>query len=179
MSRQQQGKDYEHDLCTEIALKTDGTLLPIPAGYSGNHTYALDQRIDAPDIMIDDGQAVHCIELKNKGRGKDAVSFMYDEEERSKDDIYGLVNFCKLYPRPCYPYLGVRFSNRQLILTKLFVDAKNKQKLLKTAELHCPVESKITRADNFRVYKPDTDEWPSASKGSDSQHILDTIRFNL
>lgn len=173
MSKQKRGREYELELCHDVFDATNGDLYPIPPGYSGNHDPP------APDVLIDDGDAVHAFELKRKSTGQEAISFTYDPDERSKDDIAGLVAFCEAYPRPTYPYLGVRFSHRQLVCTKLYMDADTPRDMLNSGVQTCPVDAKVTRANNVRVYKPEPGAWPSASDGDDASHVLDRIGYRL
>lgn len=165
----QKGNDYEHTLGDLVYDRTDGMLVPMAAGYTSRHG-------DPVDLLVDDGEAVHCFELKRTKH--DAFSFIYDKG--GNDDIYGLMKFCHDYPRKTYPYLGIRFNSRQLILIKLWVnDVGSVDDTLQTAVQACPVPSKQTHKNNLRVYKPDTDEWSSQQKGDDAQYLLESIGFTL
>jgi len=166
---QPKGRAYEMDLCTELYERTGGTILPIPAGYSGNHN------IPSADIVIDDGQKVHAIELKKTSA--DRKSLYYDPEDTERDDLNQLLEFARDYPRTVCPYFGVRFDRRQLILAKFWLGAPNDMIALRSAVNTTPVDVRLTAAGNISVHKPDTETWPSASSGSDVEYILDTIGY--
>lgn len=164
------GRNYEHDLTNLVGDATDGELVPLAAGYNSDLSRDV-------DMLIDDGEAVHVFELKKTS--KDAYTLHWDEDDRQKDDLYGLIRFCVEYPRPTYPYVGVRFDNRQLALTKTYVGHwPDQEQLLRVASELSPIESKVTRAGNLRFYKPPSSEWTTQSLDQhDAQHVLDTIGY--
>ena len=165
------GTTYEHNLADYVAEATDGELIPLGTGYNSQHA-------EAVDLIIDDGHAVHAIELKRTAQ--DAYTLHWDDEDYQKDDIYNLCKFCVEYPRPTYPYLGVRFNRKQLSLTKLYLNAFPEQdELLEKAVTLAPTEASVTRENNLRYYQPDS-EWPSTNLDeNDAQHVLDTIGYQL
>ncbi len=169
MSHQKRGKEYETDLSKDIYEETDGELLPEPIGYSGNHN------IPAPDIRIDDGTKVHAFELKRIT--KDRTSVNYEPTNRQKDDLHQLIQYARQYPRTVVPYVGVRFTQRQLLIAKLWLGAPNDQAVVRSATKTAPTDVRLTRANNLSFHKPDTDEWPSAQKGNDAQYLLETIGY--
>lgn len=176
MSQQQRGNDYEHTLSSDIYTYTNGELIPLGAGYNTVHGSPI-------DMLIDDGHAVHVFELKTTSQ--DAYTLTWDPEEYQEDDIYYMMKFCKEYPRPTYPYIGMRFNNRQLALTKLYMnDYPDMREVLDDAKLMSPIEAKTNEAgvkeNNIRFYKPETGEWPGTNlEEKDVQHVLDTINFTL
>lgn len=177
MSYQQSGLNFEHELANDVFDETDHELLPMRAGYSGN------QKIPAPDILIEDGWKCHFIEVRKKKQGKNSCTFEYDTDPEERDDIWDLLHAAHLYPRTTTASVGVKFANRQFILTKLYPIAPDKQQtVLQNAVTTCPVEAIISRSDNLVVRKPNTDlsdaDWPSAQKGNDAQAVLDSIDYS-
>lgn len=173
MSLQKAGKQYEVDLANEIYERTKGELVPIPVGFSGNHD------IPSPDIMIFDGTKFHAFELKRTT--KDRFSVMYDDEDGA-DDISQLLEFAKKHPGIVVPHVGVRFTQRQLILCQLWGES-NEERMLDSATMTCPTEVKITRADNLSFTKPPTrtqdpdNGWKSARAGDDVGYLLRMIGY--
>lgn len=165
----QKGRDYEHQLINDIYDASDGSVVPVPPGYSGNH------RIPAPDLIINDGMVAHAIELKRTKRDRQTF---YCDTERQKDDIQQLVRFSQEYAPPTYPYVGVRFNRRQLILIKLLANEDgNWEKMLDQAVVMSPVEAKVTHKQNLSIPKPASGEWPTASSGDDAEYVLDEIGY--
>lgn len=163
------GKNYETELCSAVFDETNGELIPEPIGYSGNH------RLPAPDIHIDDGAKIHAIELKRTKN--DRQSIYYGPEEGEKDDLDQLLTYADKHPRIVVPYVGVRFNNRQLLMTKLWAGAPNDLATVRSATNLAPTTVKFTRANNLSIPKPDIDDWPSANAGDDAKHILETIGY--
>lgn len=167
------GRTYEHHLGDIVADATNGELIPLGTGYNSQHS-------EAVDLIIDDGYAVHALELKRTS--KDAYTLHWDEDDYQKDDLYNMCKFCVNYPRPTYPYVGVRFNNRQLALTKLYInDWPEQDDLLSDAVTLAPIDAKVTRADNLRFYRPESGSgWQSENLDQfDAQHVLDTIGWQL
>lgn len=169
MSLQKRGKSYETELCSEIYEASNGELFPEPIGYSGNHG------IPAPDIRIDDGSKIHAFEIKRTT--DDRKSVYYDRDDPARDDIYQLIRYAEKYPRTVVPYVGVRFTNRQLILAKLWIGGPNDLTALRSATKTAPTDVRLTSADNLSFHKPSTSEWPSAQKGNDAEYVLETIGY--
>lgn len=164
------GREYEHNLADFVVEATDGELIPLATGYNSQYSQAV-------DMIIDDGEAVHVFELKRTS--KDAYSLYWDESSVQKDDIYRLLRFCIDYPRPAYPYVGVRFDRKQLTIAKLFIeDFPDQKKALENAVSMSKTKTGVTRDGNLRFYKPD--DWPSTNLDvRDAQHVLDTIGYRL
>lgn len=164
----QKGQKYEHDLADEIVEATDGELLPLGAGYTSRHA-------SPADLIIDDGEAVHVLEIKNTST--DAYTFHWEPDDYQKDDLYNMMKFCVNYPRPAYPYWAVNFNNRQLAIGKLYInDFPDTDAVLDSAVSLSPIEAKRTRADNLRVYKPESDDW-TTKHIDDAQAVLDAIGY--
>jgi Holliday junction resolvase len=167
---QDKGRAQETQLCKKIYERTDGDLLPMPAGYSGNHG------IPSADILIDDGTKIHAFELKRTGRER--LSVRHDPDNTKRDDVHQLIQFSKEYPRTVAPYLGIRFDRRQIICSKLWTEGPNDMIALTSAVNTTPTDDRLTDAGNLSYHKPKADEWPSASSGDDVSHILNTINYN-
>lgn len=165
------GREYEHHLGDIVADATNGELIPLGTGYNSQHS-------ESVDLLIDDGYAVHAIELKRTS--KDGYTFFWDEDDYQKDDLYNLCKFCVQYPRPTYPYTGVRFNNRQLALTKLYLNEyPERDELIDAAVKTAPIPAKRTRANNLRFNKPESG-WPSTNLDQqDAQHVLDAIAYQF
>lgn len=177
MSYQQRALSYEHELANDVFDATNKELLPMRAGYSGN------QKIPAPDLLIEDGWKCHFIEVKKRKQGKNSCTFEYDTDPDERDDIWDLLRAAYLYPRTTTASVGVKFANRQLILTSLYpIDPNKQDTVLQNAVISCPVEAIVSRSDNLVVRKPNTDlsdaDWPSARKGDDAQAVLDAIDYS-
>lgn len=169
MGAQKRGIQYENDICSGIYTRTGGDLIPERMGYSGNGV------VPAPDVRIDDGTKVHAIELKKTKQ--DRISINYEPNDRQKDDLHQLIEYARNYPRTVVPYVGVRFRNRQLILTKLWLGAPNDETIIRSATKTGPTDVRLTNANNLSFHKPSTDEWPSQSKGDDVDYLLETIGY--
>lgn len=163
------GREYEHHLADIVASSTNGELIPLGTGYNSQYS-------EAVDMIIDDGRAVHAFELKRTGQ--DAYTMYWSEDDYQKDDLYQLCKFCQNYPRPTYPYSGVRFDNRQLTLTKLYInDWPDQDETLDTAVQTTKTSVNHTPSGNLRYHKPDTD-WPGRNLDDhDGQHVLDRIGY--
>lgn len=170
------GISFEHSIANGVYRRTGNRLLPQRDGYSGNGA------VPSADIVIEDGETVHAIELKNTSRN--SQTFEYDPEpDVLSDDIAQLFEFMEQYPRTVCGYLGVKFPNRQLILAKVWADGATP---LEDIVATCPVDAVVTRADNVSIRKPPTtvqakaDEtgWPSAQAGNDIDYLLNTIGYD-
>jgi len=165
------GRDYEHGLARDVTAQTDGQLFPLGGGYNGAPSWDV-------DMLIDDGEAVHVFELKRTSQ--DAYTLYWDQDNRDDDDLYGLCKFCYNYPRPTYPYAGVRFNNRELCISKLFIEHwPDRDDILDSAVQTVPGDDTVgvTRADNLRFRR--TDDITSQSSGSDVQAVLDAIGYQF
>lgn len=165
------GTRYEHELANGVSDATDGELIPLGSGYNGATAWDV-------DMLIDDGEAVHVFELKRTS--KDAYTMYWDEEDRQKDDLYGLFKFCTNYPRPAFPYTGVRFSRKEILIAKPFIkEWPDQDALLESAVMTSPANGavSVTHEDNLRFKK--TDGITSQTKGNDVQAVLDAISYVL
>lgn len=175
MTDTKKGVKYEHGLAGTVVDRTDGRVAAFGSGYSSLDTSPV-------DMAIDDGQVMHCFELKRTKN--DAYTLNWDADDYQRDDLYNLLKFCKQYPRPAYAYAGVRFNNRQLVTTRFWLDDwpdRNATLDRATQLVSADVRHDTGRvaADSLRFYKPETDSWPSAQQGDDAQHILDRIGFTV
>lgn len=170
---QKAGKDYEIQIATAVYNETDGDLVPIPAGFSGNH------KIPSPDVLLFDGTKFHAFEFKRTT--KDRYSVLYDPDG-GDDDISQLLTFAQEHPGIVVPHIGIRFTQRQLILCQLWGES-DEERMLDAAVMTCPTEAKVTRSDNLSFQKPPTraqdraNGWPSARSGDDVQYVLEEIGY--
>jgi hypothetical protein len=166
------GRKYEHAISRDVAAATSGDLMPLGGGFNGQTAWDV-------DMLIDDGEAVHVFELKRTKQ--DAYTLHWDEDNRDKDDLYGLCKFCYNYPRPAYPYAAVRFNQKQLVATKLFIEKwPDKDELLESAVMTDPTDAvSVTHANNLRFRKEGLGtDWPASDlEQHDAQHVLDTIGY--
>lgn len=163
------GKRFETSLCSDIYDETGGTVIAEPIGYSGNHN------VPAPDIRIDDGTKVHAIELKTTD--SDRVSVTYDPTDRARDDIAQLLEYAHTYPRTVAPYIGIKFTHRQLLLAKLWLGAPNDQVAVRSATKTVPTDVRYTYKGNLSFHRPDTNDWPSEQAGDNVDYLLRTIGY--
>lgn len=164
------GVRYEHDLADDIREATGEELVPLGAGYTSIHGSPM-------DLLVDDGEAVHVFELKDISG--DAFTLNWEPDDYQKDDLYYLCKFCVNYPRPTYPYYGVRFNNRQIVVGKMYLENfPEGDEVIDDAVKLCPVESKYTRAGNLRIYKPSCDVW-TCQDIDDAQAVLDAIGYTI
>lgn len=166
------GRDYEHKLARIVGESTNGELIPLSSGYNADGSRDV-------DLLIDDGEAVHVFELKRTSQ--DAYTLYWDEDTVQNDDLYGLCRFAREYPRPTYPYAGVRFNRNALAITKLYInDYPDQEQLLDNAVTMSPTETVHTGHGNLRFKEPTQDEWPRTDLDEhDAQHILDAIGYSL
>jgi len=165
---QRQGLDYEHEMANGIYYETGGSLFPLRVGWSGNN------KIPAPDVFVDDGTKAHAFEFKRTSQDRISITIDYGDEN---DDLSELIQFARDYPRTCCAYLGVRFTHRQLVLLKFWLDSPGPTALLESAVTTSPIDVRVTRAGNLSIHRPDTDEWPSAGSGDDVEYLLEKIGY--
>lgn len=176
-SQQKAGFDYEHEIANGVYETTEHDISPLRVGYSGN------QSIPLPDVVIDDGTKIHAFEFKRTSDDRISVTFEEDNigEPNPDDDLSQLLTFAEQYPRTVCPYIGVRFTNRQLILAKLWQEAPDYKSVLRSAVQTCPTDARLTRADNLSFHKPNSErsdaDWPSARQGDDIEYLLETIDY--
>lgn len=173
MSKQQAGLNYEHEIANGVYRATDGRLLPLRVGWSGN------QSVPSPDVVLDAGDKVHAFELKRTTQ--DRISITHDSED-GDDDITELLTFAHDYPRTVVPTVGIRFTNRQLVFLRIW-PTDNAGKLVESVVGTAPIDASVTHKGNISVHRPPTtaeatkDEkgWPSATDGDDISYVLDYI----
>jgi Holliday junction resolvase - archaeal type len=165
MGASKRGLNYEHRIANGIYLRTE--IPALRSGYSGN------QLVPSPDIVIDDGEKLHAIELKTTSEGRTSLTWEADDEEN--DDISGLLEFTRDCPRTVCPYLGVKFNHRQLSLAKGWPMADDTAVLLETFAGTAPTDVRLTNNLNLSWHKPDTDEWLSQQKGDDIKYICEVL----
>ena len=170
------GLRFEHELASDIYEASENTILPIRAGWSGN------QKVPAPDLLINDGVVAHALELK---KTSDDTSCIVPRE-----DIKDIVGFAVEYPQQTYPYLGIKFSYYQLALIPLYtggttssIEDVDWDEILENAVQLSPLEASVTRKGNLSVRKPESgDEWPSVYSEEyydlrDADYVLEALQI--
>lgn len=170
---QRRGLNYEHEMANGIYERTHGKLFPLRVAWSGNGN------IPAPDVFVDDGKKGHAFEFKRTTQ--DRISLTYNPDDDEPDDLSDLITFAQNYPRTCCAYIGVRFTHRQLLLAKIWLQAPDPLAMLESAVTMCPVDASVTYAGNLSIQKPDSDlsdaKWASAQVGDDVEYLLATIGY--
>lgn len=165
------GYDYENQLVNDLFELSDGTIIPVPAGYSGNHG------IPSPDILIPFGGALAAAECKTSGRDNSIII----EPEDIRQLRYWTMKMSEV---PVYPYLFIKFrgSSPRLVYVTRLTRLSNPQKAFENEVERCPFDAKVTRTGNLSFRKPPLDVWPSTRGGDgpnglkDAYHILETMR---
>lgn len=171
MTSQKTGLRFEHKLKNNIFELSDGNIIPLRGGWSGNDA------IPMPDLLVPFGGALCAFEIATT---KDETSLII-EPEKVQDIRYWTLRMSEV---PVYPYLGIKFKgnkSRLLYVTRLH-RISNIQKAFENEVEKCPFDAKVTRSGNLSFRKPDTDEWYSTRAGDgprgkrDAYKLLETLR---
>jgi Holliday junction resolvase len=170
MSSQKQGLQYEHDLASDVFELTDGRVIPVRAGWSGN------QAPPMPDLLIPFGGVLIAMEVKST---KNPDSIIVEPEDL--DDIrYWTLKMSEV---PVYPALGIKFRGRQnrLLYVSILERVSDLSVAFERASEECPFDTKVTRSGNLSFRHPDTDNWPGTAGGNgpkgkrDAYQLLRTL----
>jgi len=168
MSRQKRGLDYEHKLAAGIFELSEGKIIPIRSGYSGN------QSVPSPDLLIPFGGALAAVEAKTTSSDTSLII----EPEDIEDIAFWALRMSEV---PTYPYLAIKFNRRVVYVTRLTRVSNTKKCFEKEVE-KCPFDATVTKTGNLSFRKPDTDEWSSV-KGADGPNgkkdahmVLESLR---
>jgi len=96
MSRQKAGLRKEHDLAREIYETSDGKVIPLRAGWSGNSSPPL------PDLLIPYKGSLRAVEVKTSSQKRMVV-----DSEDLEDVLHWGMDMNEV---PTYPYLTVKFT---------------------------------------------------------------------
>lgn len=171
MSRQSRGLQYEHELAGDIFELSNGKIIPLRSGWSGN------QSLPSPDLLVPFGGALIAMEIKTTS---DDTSLIVEEEDVA-DIRYWTLRMSEV---PVYPMLGIKFagrSNRLIYPTRLTRISKPSRAFELETE-RCPFDAKITRTGNLSFRKPDLEQWPSTRGGDgpkgmrDAHKVIETLR---
>jgi Holliday junction resolvase len=155
-------KQWENDMAKEIYRATDDHIKTYTCGYSGNNAFP------QPDILITDVSMNHGAELK----GPIQSDVCYVDE----NDIEQLLD-CQNSNTAVY--LVVKFSRREPIVMRYFEKLTGKQHRnadeyndMSPAEKFAVLapnctNARVTSAGTLALDKPSTDDWPSATEGSE------------
>lgn len=139
MSRQSRGLQKEHDIAREIYEVTDGSIIPVRAGYSGNSAVPL------PDLLIPVAGSLRAIELKTSSQNRFSVK---------PGDVEQVVNWSMdMTEVATYPYLSVKFSNYEVYTGRLAFPW-DIQKSFEAWTEDAPLVANVTSAGNLSVHNP-------------------------
>jgi Holliday junction resolvase len=166
MNSQRQGLNYEHTLASDVFELTDGRVIPVRAGWSGN------QAPPMPDLLIPFGGVLIAVEIKSS---KNPDSIIVEPEDLADIRYWTL----KMSEVPVYPYLSIKWRGRQnrlLYPTRL----ERVGKLEKSFEYEadsCPFDCTVTRTGNISFRHPNTGNWPGTAGGNGPAGKRDAYRL--
>lgn len=154
MTSQRRGLNYEHELASDVFELTDGRVIPVRAGWSGN------QAPPMPDLLIPFGGALIAMEIKST---KNPDSIIVEPEDLEDIQYWTL----KMSEVPVYPALGIKFRGRQnrLLYVSFLERVSDLSVAFERAAEECPFDAKVTRSGNLSFRHPDTDNWPGTAGG--------------
>lgn len=139
MSRQRAGLQKEHDIAREIFEITNGTIIPVRAGYSGNSAVPL------PDLLVPVSGSLRAIELKTSSQNRFSVK---------PEDVEQVVDWSMdMTEVPTYPYLSVKFSNYEVYTGRLAFPWDVERSFEAWAE-DTPFVANVTDSGNLSVHNP-------------------------
>lgn len=148
---------WENLKAKEIYRKTGPEIRTYRCGYSGSNA------MPQPDVLLTTPTNNYAIEMK----GPIATDYCSVEE----DDIDQLVECTNSYTTAA---LVIKFQRREALVVRFFDKASGIDEYddLSPAEKFAALipqefDPRVTDSGTLRVTKPDTDEWPSATAGSD------------
>lgn len=139
MSRQSRGLQKEHDIAKEIFRITNGSIIPVRAGYSGNSAVPL------PDLLVPVAGSLRSIELKTSSQKRFSVN---------PEDVEQVVNWSmEMTEIPTYPYLSVKFSNYEVWTGRLSFPW-DIQRSFEAWAADTPLVANVTDSGNLSVHNP-------------------------
>lgn len=155
MSRQKAGLRFDHDVAREIYNATDGSVMPLRAGWSGN------QSIPSPDLLVPLDGSLRALELKTSSQDRLVVS---------QDDVEQILTWSMdMNEVPAYPYIVIKFTYYEPVTMRLPAPWDVEKSFEYIAE-NTALESRTTRSGNISFGHPseyDSDV-PSAASGENS-----------
>jgi len=139
MSRQSRGLQKEHDIAREIFEVTDGSIIPVRAGYSGNSAVPL------PDLLIPVAGSLRAIELKTSSQSRFSVT---------PEAVEQVVNWSMdMTEVATYPYLSLKFSNYEVYTGRLAFPWDIHKSFEAWAE-DAPLVANVTSSGNLSIHNP-------------------------
>lgn len=139
MSRQKAGLRLEHDIASEVVELTDGTIIPIRAGWSGNGSPPL------PDLLIPYRGSLRAVELKSSSQRRMTVE---------PDDVSDICHWAQdMTEVAAYPYLSVKFTHYELYTAPLRKPWDVQQSFVQYAN-ECPFDANVTDSGNLTLGHP-------------------------
>lgn len=139
MSRQSRGLQKEHDIAKEIFNITNGSIIPVRAGYSGNSAVPL------PDLLIPVAGSLRAVELKTSSQERFSIK---------PEDVEQVVEWSMdMTEVPTYPYLSVKFSNYETYTGRLAFPwdiARSFEAWVEDA----PLKANVTNSGYISVHNP-------------------------
>jgi Holliday junction resolvase len=140
MSRQKAGLQKEHDLAKEIYRTSDGKVIPLRAGWSGNATPPL------PDLLIPYNGSLRAIEVKTSGQKRMVVD---------SDDLEDVLHWgMDMTEVPTYPYLTIKFTRYEAQTYRLVKPWDLQESLEFLAEEQSDFDTNLTRGGNISFGHP-------------------------
>lgn len=139
MSRQSRGLQKEHEIAQEIFDVTNGSIIPVRAGYSGNSAVPL------PDLLVPVAGSLRAIELKTSSQDRFSVT---------PADVEQVIEWSMdMTEVPTYPYLSVKFSNYEVYTARLAFPWDVQRSFEAWAE-DTPFTANVTDAGNLSIHNP-------------------------
>lgn len=140
MSRQKAGLRKEHELANEIYRASDGKVIPLRAGWSGNSSPPL------PDLLIPFKGSLRAVEVKTSGQKRMVVN-----SEDLEDIVHWAMNMNEV---ATYPYLTVKFTRYEAKTMRLVKPWDLEASLEHMAENQSPFDTNFTRGGNISFGHP-------------------------
>lgn len=140
MSRQKAGLRKEHELAKEIMDCTEGRVLPLRAGWSGN------QSVPSPDLLIPLNGTLRAIELKTSNQKRMTVT---------PDDVQDIATWVDRQKEvPTIGYLAVKFSRWELYVDRLVGVTADIPSAFDRWAVDAPFDTNITANGNLTIGHP-------------------------
>lgn len=140
MSRQKAGLRKEHELAKEIYEISDGKVIPLRAGWSGNSAPPL------PDLLIPYKGSLRAVEVKTSGQKRMVVK---------SDDLQDIIHWAMdMNETPTFPYLTVKFTRYEAQTMRLIKPWDLEESLKHMAEEQSPFDTNFTRGGNISFGHP-------------------------
>jgi Holliday junction resolvase len=140
MSRQKAGLRKEHEIAAEIYETSDGKVIPLRAGWSGNSTPPL------PDLLIPFKGSLRAVEVKTCGQKRMVVN-----SDDLEDVLHWAMNMNEV---PTYPYLTVKFTRYEAQTYRLVKPWDLEASLRHIVEEQSSFDSRLTRGGNISFGHP-------------------------